>query len=41
MHNWTSFWGAGHFGTFLAIATMLTLLWGSNILDWYLELLYL
>ena len=26
------------FGTFLALATMITLLWGSNILDWYIGL---
>jgi prepilin signal peptidase PulO-like enzyme (type II secretory pathway) len=27
------------FGPFLAVATMVTLLWGSNILDWYLGLM--
>ena len=27
------------FGPFLALATMVTLLWGSNILDWYLGLM--
>jgi len=27
------------FGSFLAIATMLTLIWGSDILNWYLGLL--
>ncbi len=27
------------FGSFLAIATLLTLLWGSDILNWYLGLL--
>jgi leader peptidase (prepilin peptidase)/N-methyltransferase len=28
------------FGPFLALATMVTLLWGSNILDWYLSLMH-
>ncbi|MQY81634.1 MAG: prepilin peptidase [Dehalococcoidia bacterium] len=28
------------FGSFLAIATMLTLIWGSDILNWYLGLLH-
>jgi leader peptidase (prepilin peptidase)/N-methyltransferase len=27
------------FGPFLAIAAMVTLLWGSNILNWYLGLM--
>jgi leader peptidase (prepilin peptidase)/N-methyltransferase len=27
------------FGPFLALATMVTLLWGSNILSWYLGLM--
>jgi len=27
------------FGPFLALATMITLLWGSNILNWYLGLM--
>jgi leader peptidase (prepilin peptidase) / N-methyltransferase len=27
------------FGPFLALATMITLLWGSNILEWYLKLM--
>jgi len=27
------------FGTFLAIAVMVTLIWGSDILNWYLGLL--
>jgi leader peptidase (prepilin peptidase)/N-methyltransferase len=27
------------FGPFLALATMITLLWGSNILSWYLKLM--
>jgi leader peptidase (prepilin peptidase)/N-methyltransferase len=26
------------FGPFLALAAMVTLLWGSNILSWYLRL---
>jgi leader peptidase (prepilin peptidase)/N-methyltransferase len=28
------------FGPFLALAAMITLLWGSNILDWYLSLMH-
>jgi len=28
------------FGPFLALAAMVTLLWGSNILDWYLSLMH-
>lgn len=28
------------FGPFLAVAAMVTLLWGSNILDWYLGLMW-
>ena len=28
------------FGPFLALAAMVTLLWGSNILNWYLGLMY-
>ncbi len=28
------------FGPFLAVAAMITLLWGSNILDWYLSLMH-
>jgi len=28
------------FGPFLALATMITLLWGSNILNWYLALMH-
>jgi leader peptidase (prepilin peptidase)/N-methyltransferase len=27
------------FGPFLALATMITLLWGNNILSWYLGLM--
>ena len=27
------------FGTFLAMATLLTLIWGNDILNWYLGLL--
>jgi len=27
------------FGPFLALAAMITLLWGSNILSWYLGLM--
>jgi len=27
------------FGSFLAIATLITLIWGSDILNWYLGLL--
>lgn len=27
------------FGTFLAIGTLITLWWGQNMLDWYLQLL--
>jgi len=27
------------FGPFLAVAAMVTLLWGSNILSWYLGLM--
>jgi leader peptidase (prepilin peptidase)/N-methyltransferase len=31
--------GTVPFGPFLAVATMITLLWGSNILNWYLGLM--
>lgn len=28
------------FGTYLALATFITMLWGGSILDWYLNLIY-
>jgi leader peptidase (prepilin peptidase)/N-methyltransferase len=34
-----NFKGTIPFGPFLALATMVTLLWGSNILSWYLHLM--